>query len=97
MKTLEKIRNNLKNKQFSMKEAIELGITRYALTKLDAEGKIEKIGHGLYTLRTGNLTHEEQFKRATFKIGEPSLICLLSALEYYDLTVLVTKEVCFPG
>lgn len=82
-----------KNKPFSLKNAEELGITRYEISKLITQGKVEKLTHGMYVLLKGDASIAEQFKIATVLIGGPSAICLLSALEYYDLTDIISKEI----
>jgi len=89
----EIIAKSFKNKPFSLKNAEELGITRYEISKLITQGKVEKLTHGIYVLLKGDASIAEQFKIATVLIGGPSAICLLSALEYYDLTDIISKEI----
>jgi len=85
--------NTLKKKPFSSKEAQNFGINRHLLKQLEIQGAIEKIAHGIYVVTGQSLTRDEEFKRATFKVGQPAVICLLSALEYYDLTDIIPKEI----
>ncbi|MEI6790511.1 MAG: type IV toxin-antitoxin system AbiEi family antitoxin domain-containing protein [Myxococcaceae bacterium] len=93
MNALTIIRKSLKNRIFSALELEDIGITRYALKKLESDGIIEKVSHGVYMLRKMEFSRDEEYKAALFRVGEPSVVCLLSALEYYDLTDIVPKEV----
>ena len=83
----------LKNKVFSLRKATSMGVSRYDLKKLETQGNIEKISHGLYAAPKGDLLNEDRFQYAISRIGEPAIVCLLSALEYYNLTDIVAKEV----
>jgi len=84
---------HFKNKPFLLKEARTIGITRYELKKLIELGRVVKLAHGTYSLFKGDISLAQQFKNATTLIGKPSVICLLSALEFYDLTDLISKEI----
>lgn len=83
----------LRRGPFTYKEACEAGFTQYAVTKLLESGVIERIEHGLYQVTNTDITEEEQFIRAIKKVGEPSAVCLLSALSHYGLTDTIPKKV----
>lgn len=95
MKTMayQPLAKSFKNRLFSLKEAIAIGVSRYELNKLVTHGKVIRISHGFYSLNRSDLSLAQQFKNAVALIGEHSIVCLLSALEFYDLTDLVSKEV----
>ncbi|HXW53433.1 MAG TPA: type IV toxin-antitoxin system AbiEi family antitoxin domain-containing protein, partial [Myxococcota bacterium] len=93
MESLKLIANAFKSQPFSLKNAEELGLTRYELKKLLAQGKVKKLAHGIYALSKGDISLAEQFRNAAALIGQPSVICLLSALEYYDITDVISKEI----
>ncbi len=80
---------------FTYQQAMKLGFTKYALKKLLQEKTIEKIGRGLYQLIDESEAdwRENQYRGATLRCGEPSAIGLLSALEHYHLTDIISKKV----
>ena len=80
-------------KPFTYKEAMSLGLTQYAIRKLLAAEAIERIERGLYQTIGGDVSDSELFRRAVKKIGEPSAVCLLSALSYYHLTDVIPDRV----
>jgi len=79
----------LPNKPFKTNEAKKLGISNYYLSRLIEAGEIERISRGLY--QVSNILEEEytdlekSYIAATLTCSKPSAICLLSALEYYNL------------
>lgn len=82
----------LLQKTFTLKEALSSGLTRYELGKLIASGQVSKIGRNLYISKKGNLDEESILQSASERIGEPSAICLLSALAHYGLTDEIPKR-----
>ncbi len=78
---------------FTYQEALHCGLTQYSLNRLLASGEIERIERGLYQAVGTDLSEEELFRRAIKKVGEPAVVCLLSALSYYDLTDMIPKQV----
>jgi len=78
---------------FTYQEAIHCGLTQYSLSKLLESGKIERIERGLYQAVGTDLSEEELYRRATKKVGLPTVVCLLSALSHYDLTDTIPKQV----
>lgn len=93
MEPFKYLGKSFKNKPFSLQSAEEIGISRHQLNQLLLQGKIEKLAHGIYAITKGDISPTKQFKIATTLIGQPSVICLLSALEYYDLTDIISKEI----
>lgn len=81
-----------KKSPFSYHDALTSGVSRRALQRLLADGQIERIGRGVYRDATRDDHGEESFRNATALVGEPSAICLLSALSHYGLTDLIPKR-----
>ena len=91
MKILPK---QLTNRPFSFKEAVNMGLTKYALERLIEQGVVERIERGIYTPVDYDITTQEgQFAIASIQCGTPSCICLLSALEHYHVTDQIPNKV----
>ncbi len=75
-----------------MSQASKLGVSRYLLKKLLAEGVIEQLVRGVYRVSTGDISDEDQFRAATLRVGTPSAVCLVSALFHYRLTDTIPKK-----
>ena len=67
---------------FRWSDAQKLGITDARLARLDDDGLIQKVGHGLYT-RSGTVA--EDLEIVVRKAGERATLCLASALAHHDL------------
>lgn len=78
---------------FTYQEALAEGLTRHRIRVLLESGEIERIERGLYQVADIDITEEEQYIRALKKVGEPSAVCLLSALSHYDLTDTIPTKV----
>lgn len=83
----------LSKKPFTYQEACEHGLTQYMLRKLIEASLLERVEHGVYCATGHDWSDEEQYKRAVNKTGQPSAICLISALSYYDLTDTIPRKV----
>ncbi len=90
MQTLPKA---IKNRPFTYREAVQLGLTQTAIRQLLANESIERIERGLYQAVGVDLSDRELFRRAIRKIGKPSAVCLLSALSHYQLTDIIPDRV----
>jgi len=84
---------SIQGKPFTYKEACKKGLTQYAIQKLLEAGVIERLERGLYRSVDEDLSDEELYRRATKRVGKPAVICLLSALSYYELTDNIPKQV----
>ncbi len=85
---------NLPKTPFSYREALTAGVSKYALKKLLANAVVEKLGHGIYQLSDQEDASEEgRYHAAMIKCGKPSSICLLTALEHYQVTDQIPKQV----
>ncbi len=69
-----------------------LGITRVRLARLTAEGKVMRLGRGLYTVPDAPLTEHHSLAAAAKRVPR-GVVCLLSALRYHDLSTQAPFEV----
>lgn len=79
---------------FSSAEGREAGIPPRMLAYFCQKGEIEKVGHGMYKIK--NLDFDSAFEWEDLAITALSItsgvICLISALCYYDLTDEIMRE-----
>lgn len=78
---------------FSTKEALKVGLTPYALSELINEGILEREDRGVYRKVGQKLPENESYAMALAHLGEPSVICLWSALAFHDLTEEVPSKI----
>jgi len=64
-------------------EAIDL--PREYLVRLHRKGKLNRPGRGIYTLRDANVTERHSYAQVAKRFPE-SVICLLSALAFHEMT-----------
>lgn len=83
----------LQGKPFTYKEACKHGLTQYSVQKLLGSGTIERLERGLYRSVDEDLSDQELYRRALKRVGKPAVVCLLSALSYYELTDIIPKQV----
>lgn len=74
------------------KQAKSEGISTYYLNKMIEAGIIEKIGWGLYVLKDYPFSEIESLIEACKKVPK-GVICLISALSFYELTDIIPHEV----
>jgi predicted transcriptional regulator of viral defense system len=82
----------LREKPFTLSQAIAAGVSRYVLSKLISEGSVEQLSRGIYRVTASDLSEEEQYCAATLRVGTPSAICLVSALSHYGLTDTIPRK-----
>ena len=93
---LYKLKNLIKKPQFTVKEAAKEGISRQALSRLCKRGHLERITRGIYRSvhfefsDMENMIFEDLFKSASAISN--GIICLISALSYYELTEEIPRE-----
>ena len=85
--------HKFKGKPFSSKASFDIGIPRAYLRKWLIENFIERIAHGISKEVSEDYTTETALNDALDSVKAPCSICLLSALEYYNLTDQITKQV----
>lgn len=90
MKDVESLLQKLPKDVFTLQDASRAGVSRYYLSKLIDEERINELRRGVYQRNDENRDNEDiqetAFKVATAKLKEKSAICLWSALSYYDIT-----------
>jgi predicted transcriptional regulator of viral defense system len=74
------------------RDLASLGLPRTYLKRLSDEGLIKKIGHGLYTLEDSDMSESFELAEVAKKIPD-GVICLISALQYHQLTTQIANEV----
>ncbi len=90
---MTKLPKSLQGRPFTYSEASSCGLTQYSLRQLLVAESIERIERGIYQAAGVDLSEEELYRRAVKRTGEPSAVCLLSALSHYDLTDTIPKIV----
>jgi predicted transcriptional regulator of viral defense system len=74
------------------REALDLGVHPRWLSRLVEEGTIERVSKGLYRLPQDTPTTQASFVAAAHAVPS-GVVCLLSALAYYELTTSNPSEV----
>jgi predicted transcriptional regulator of viral defense system len=88
-----KLPKKLQNRPFTWAEAKASGQTQYTIQQLLDTGAIERLSRGIYRARTHvDFDEEAQYNVALLRVGQPSAICLISALAYYHLTEVIPKK-----
>jgi predicted transcriptional regulator of viral defense system len=78
--------------QLRMSEALDKGISRYSLYKLRDKGIIESVTRGFY--RLADLPSISDPDLVTVSLRYPkSVVCLISALSFYNITTQIPHEV----
>ena len=68
------------------------GIPRTHLSRLCAAGKLKRIARGLYVLPDSEITEHHSLAEACKRVPK-GVVCLLSALQYHDITTQAPFEV----
>lgn len=74
------------------RELADQGIHRQALTRLVAEGRIERVARGVYRLPEQPVTENHGLAMAAAAVPQ-GVICLLSALRYHGIGTQLPSEV----
>ncbi len=80
------------NKIIRPRDIENLGIPREYLLRLFRKGELERIGRGLYTLPGLETTEQVSFTEIA-KLVPNAVICLISALNFHDLTTQLPFEI----
>ena len=70
----------------------ELGVPRVYLTRLTANGHLEKAGRGLYRLPDAQLTEHESLVAIAARVPQ-AVFCLFTALQFHELTTQLPRQV----
>lgn len=68
------------------------GIPREYLRRLQAQGRLKRLGRGLYTLPDHEVSEHHSLAEACKRVPK-GVVCLLSALRFHDLTTQAPFEV----
>lgn len=83
----------LQKRPFTWAEAKAEGITEYTMRNLLQCGAVERLSRGVYRSTAEiDLSEVDQYKSAILRVGQPSAICLISALTYHQLTDIIPKK-----
>lgn len=70
------------------------GLSKASLTRMVKAGILDRVSRGVYQVSDRNIgAGEDVYTVATLRCGTPSAICLLSALEYYQITDHIAGQV----
>lgn len=89
---MDQLPSKLREKPFTLSQAVAAGVSRYLLGKLMSEGAVEKLSRGVYRVTAGDINEEDQYRAATLRVGTPSAICLVSALSHHGLTDAIPRK-----
>jgi predicted transcriptional regulator of viral defense system len=93
MKKLINLPKELSKQPFTYKMAKKNKIGKNVLARFIREGKVEKIYRGIYASNKLERNINFYFTCASLSFSEDSIICLISALVYYELTDLVGRKI----
>lgn len=68
------------------------GLPSDYLWRLHKQGKLEKVGRGMYAVQGGQLSEHQTVVQAALRVPH-GVICLLSALRFHDFTTQSTFEI----
>lgn len=74
------------------RELSDAGIPRTVLSRLEQQGKIQRIGRGLYTLADAAATEHLDLMEVSKRIPQ-GIVCLISALNFHEMTTQMPHEV----
>jgi predicted transcriptional regulator of viral defense system len=77
---------------FRPRDVIPLGVTHYQIRRMVAEGRVERIGPGLYRLADVEATELETVAMVASAVPH-AIVCLLSALRVHDLGTQSPRQV----
>lgn len=92
MPNYDEILDTFKGQPFKLKEGEEAGIPRSVIRSWLDDDIIERIAHGTYKSTDDEYDSENAYIEATAIVGCTSAVCLLSALELYNLTDQIPKK-----
>ena len=89
----DKLRNLASKRQvITAADAAQLGVPRTYLSRLARRGQLEKIARGLYTSPEFSTSEHASLVEASYQVPR-GVLCLLSALRFYNLTTQSPREV----
>lgn len=86
-KTLDRFKEQHKDKIFKASEALSFGLSRWQLDKLVKQEEFIRLGKGYYSLKDYTaIGLDAQFRDLSTMIQGKSAVCLVTALVYYGLS-----------
>jgi predicted transcriptional regulator of viral defense system len=77
---------------FRPRDVVQLGLTHYQLQQMVAEGRIERVGPGLYRLVDAEATEMETIAMVA-SAAPHDIVCLLSALRIHEIGTQLPRQV----
>lgn len=77
---------------FRPRDVAPLGVTYYQIQRMVAEGRVEKVGHGLYRLTEVEATERETIAMVASAVPH-AIVCLLSALSVHEIGTQLPHQV----
>jgi predicted transcriptional regulator of viral defense system len=76
----------IKAASFTTKTGTSVGLSYYDLQLLMKDKYLHRISRGIYGKESSDLNEDEELASSLVHVGEPSCVCLLSALYFHDIT-----------
>ena len=70
----------------------DIGAPRVVLTRMTANGQLEKAGRGIYRMPDSHVSEHESLITIATKVPQ-AVFCLLTALQFHELTTQLPREV----
>ena len=77
---------------FRPRDVLPLGFTHHKIQRMVAEGRAERVGHGLYRLADAEATETETIAMVVSAVPH-AIVCLLSALRVHDIGTQSPRQV----
>src|SRR5690348_1227588 len=77
---------------FRPRDVMRLGLTHYKLQRMVAQGRIERVGQGLYRLADAEATEMETIAMVASAVPH-AIVCLLSALRVHEIGTQSPRQV----
>src|SRR5690606_33991670 len=89
---MTKLPKALQKGPFTYKQALTSGLNLRRVRQLVSDGQCYTVAKGVYMPTSAEYNEVNQFKAATLVVGQPSAICLVSALSVYGLTDIIPRK-----
>ena len=89
---MSRVESLLRDGPMRSKDLESYGIARMAVKRLVERGVIERLGRGLYGLKNAEYDENQQLLEVCQRVPK-GVICLLSALQYHNLTTEMPYEI----
>jgi predicted transcriptional regulator of viral defense system len=69
-----------------------IGVPRVVLTRMTADGHLQKVSRGVYRSSNGHVSEHESLATIATRVPQ-GIFCLLTALQFHDLTTQLPRQV----